>query len=149
MQVDDSEKNLVTKEDALSRIAVLTGGRSAEELVFGTCTSGASNDIEKATRIARSMVTRCGMSSQFDMIALETASDNYLGGDSELICSSETAAVIDKEVNSIIASAHRKALGIISDNINKLHELAALLLEKETISGDEFMAVLDSEKRDD
>lgn len=149
MQVDDSEKNLVTKEDALSRIAVLTGGRSAEELVFGTCTSGASNDIEKATRIARSMVTRCGMSSQFDMIALETASDNYLGGDSELICSSETAALIDKEVNSIIASAHRKALGIISDNINKLHELAALLLEKETISGDEFMAVLDSEKRDD
>lgn len=142
MQVDDGEKNLVTKEDALSRIAVLTGGRSAEELVFGTCTSGASNDIEKATKIARSMVTRCGMSSQFDMIALETFSDKYLGGDSELICSSETAAIIDKEVNSIIASAHQKALDILSRNKEKLHELAELLLEKETISGDEFMTVM-------
>lgn len=142
MQLDDDEKSLVTKEDALSRIAVLTGGRSAEELVFGTCTSGASNDIEKATKIARSMVTRCGMSSQFDMIALETSSDKYLGGDSELICSSETAAIIDKEVNSIIASAHQKALDILSRNKEKLHELAALLLEKETISGDEFMTVM-------
>lgn len=149
MQVDEDEKHLVTKEDALARIAVLTGGRSAEELIFGTCTSGASNDIEKATKLARSMVTRCGMSSQFDMIALETASDKYLGGDASLACSSETAAIIDKEVNSIIASAHRRAMDILSENADKLHEIAELLLEKETISGDEFMAVLDSKKRDD
>ena len=142
LQLDDDEKNLVTKEEALSRIAVLTGGRSAEEIVFGTCTSGASNDIEKATRIARSMVTRCGMSSRFDMIALETSSDKYLGGHSELICSSETAAFIDKEVNGIIASAHQKAIDILSRNKEKLHKLAELLLEKETISGDEFMTFM-------
>ena len=106
MQVDEDEKFLLSKDEALAKLATLTGGRSAEELVFNTCTSGASNDIEKATQLARAMVTRYGMSSSFDMIALETVSNKYLGGDASLVCSPETAAKIDEEVNNIVKKAH-------------------------------------------
>ena len=146
MQVDEGEKFLMTKEEALARISTLTGGRSAEEIIFNTCTSGASNDIEKATQLARAMVTRYGMSSIFDMIALETVNNQYLGGDASLACSPETAARIDDEVNRIVKNAHAKAVQILSDNIDKLHELAHYLLEKETITGEEFMAILKPEK---
>ena len=145
MQVDEDEKFLLTKEEALARIATFTGGRSAEELVFNTCTSGASNDIEQATKIARAMVTRFGMSNTFDMIALETVTNQYLGGDTSLACSAETAAKIDTEVNDIVRKAHQKAQQILKDNIDKLHELSAFLLEKETITGEEFMVILNKE----
>lgn len=145
MQVDENEKFLLSKEEALSKIATLTGGRSAEELIFNTCTSGASNDIEQATKLARAMVTRYGMSSKFDMIALETVNNRYLGGDASLVCSPETAAKIDDEVNSIVRNAHTKAVQILSDNIGKLHEIARFLLERETITGEEFMAILHKE----
>ena len=142
MQVDEGEKFLMSKEEALARIATLTGGRSAEELIFNTCTTGASNDIEKATKIARSMVTSYGMSDKFDMVALETVNNQYLGGDTTLACSPETSAQIDIEVNNIIKTAHAKAIRILSENSSKLHELAGFLLEKETITGEEFMAIL-------
>ena len=142
MQVDEGEKFLMSKEEALARIATLTGGRSAEELIFNTCTTGASNDIEKATKIARSMVTSYGMSDKFDMVALETVNNQYLGGDTSLACSPETSAQIDIEVNNIIKTAHAKAIQILSENSAKLHELAGFLLEKETITGEEFMAIL-------
>ncbi len=142
MQVDEDEKFLMSKEEALGKIATLTGGRSAEELIFNTCTTGASNDIEKATKLARAMVTRYGMSSKFDMMALETVNNQYLGGDSSLICSPETAAKIDEEVASIVRNAHTKAVQILTENIGKLHEIARFLLEKETITGEEFMAIL-------
>ena len=143
MQVDENERFLLSKEEALAKIAVLTGGRSAEELVFNTCTTGAANDIEKATKLARAMVTRYGMSERFDMTALETLNNRYLGGDTTLVCSAETAAMVDEEVNNIIRSSHEKALKILSDNREKLHELAQYLLERETITGEEFMAILD------
>ncbi|WP_295081314.1 ATP-dependent zinc metalloprotease FtsH [Ruminococcus sp.] len=146
MQVDEDEKFLLSKEEALSKIATLTGGRSAEELVFNTCTSGASNDIEKATQIARAMVTRYGMSSSFDMVALETVNNKYLGGDASLVCSPETAAKVDEEVNNIVKSAHVKALKILSENSEKLHELARFLLDRETITGEEFMKILQAEE---
>ena len=142
MQVDEGEKFLMTKEEALARIATLTGGRSAEEVVFHSCTSGASNDIEQATKLARAMVTRYGMSEGFDMMALETVTNRYLGGDPALACSAETAAKIDDEVNAIIKNSHEKAVNILTENIEKLHELARFLLEKETITGDEFMEIL-------
>ncbi|MCD8188343.1 MAG: ATP-dependent zinc metalloprotease FtsH [Ruminococcus sp.] len=145
MQVDEGEKVLLTKEEALARIATLTGGRSAEELVFNSCTSGASNDIEQATRLARAMVTRYGMSGSFDMIALETISNQYLGGDTSLTCSPETASKIDDEVNNIVKLQHEKAIRILSENMDKLHKLARYLLEKETITGEEFMKILNSE----
>lgn len=145
MQVDEEEKFLMSKEEAMSRIAVLTGGRSAEELVFTTCTSGASNDIEKATKLARAMVTRYGMSNSFDMMALETITNQYLGGDASLACSAETASKIDDEVNNIIKTAHTEASRILTENIDKLHELAKYLLEKETITGEEFMNILNNE----
>ncbi len=145
MQVDEGEKFLMTKDEALARIATLTGGRSAEELIFNTCTSGASNDIEQATKLARAMVTRYGMSSSFDMIALETVGSKYLGGDTSLACSPETAAKIDEEVGAIVRKSHEKALSILSENVTKLHELAHFLLEKETITGEEFMAILGKE----
>ena len=135
-------RDRLSKEEALAKIATLTGGRSAEELIFGSVTSGASNDIEQATKLARSMVTRLGMSETFDMTALETVSNQYLGGDAALACSAETATKIDKEVVEIIRTAHEKAIGILKDNMDKLHELAKYLLEKETITGDEFMAIL-------
>ena len=142
MQTPEADTVLLSKEEALAKIATLTGGRSAEELIFGSVTSGASNDIEQATKLARSMVTRLGMSETFDMTALETVSNQYLGGDAALACSAETATKIDKEVVEIIRTAHEKAIGILKDNIDKLHELAKYLLEKETITGDEFMAIL-------
>lgn len=142
MQIDEGEKFLMTKDEALARIAVLTGGRSAEEIIFHSCTSGASNDIEQATKIARAMITRYGMSSKFDMIALETVANQYLGGDTSLACSVETATQIDEEVNDIIKKSHEKAKSILTENIDKLHELAKFLLEKETISGEEFMNIL-------
>lgn len=142
MQVDEEESNLMSKEEAFNRIATLTGGRSAEEIIFGTFTTGASNDIEKATKIARAMVTRYGMSGEFDMMALETVGSQYLGGDNQLTCGPETAAKIDTEVLALIRSAHQKATQILTDNLDKLHELAAYLLEKETITGEEFMEIL-------
>ncbi|MFQ7727108.1 MAG: ATP-dependent zinc metalloprotease FtsH [Ruthenibacterium lactatiformans] len=142
MQTPEADMVLLSKEEALAKIATLTGGRSAEELIFGSVTSGASNDIEQATKLARSMVTRLGMSETFDMTALETVSNQYLGGDAALACSAETATKIDKEVVEIIRTAHEKAIGILKDNMDKLHELAKYLLEKETITGDEFMAIL-------
>ena len=142
MQVDDTERALLSKEEAFNKIATFTGGRAAEELIFGTFTSGASNDIEQATKLARSMVTRLGMSKEFDMMALETVDNQYLGGDASLACSPETSAKIDEEVLALIKSAHEKAIGILKDNIDKLHELAHYLLEKETITGGEFMTIL-------
>ncbi len=145
MQVPEEDTNLLSKEEALNKIATYTGGRAAEELIFGSFTSGASNDIEQATRLARSMVTRLGMSSEFDMMALETVSNQYLGGDASLTCSAETAARIDAEVLSIIKTAHQKALDILTENQDKLHRLAAFLLERETITGEEFMEILNEE----
>ncbi len=142
MQVDDGDKFLMTKEEALARITVLTGGRAAEELIFGTCTSGASNDIEKATQIARAMVTRFGMSEKFGMMALETMNDRYLGGNASLICSQETAYQIDNEVKEIIHQCYEKAYNILRQNTGKLCELTDHLLEKETLSGIEFMSII-------
>ncbi|RBP41621.1 ATP-dependent zinc metalloprotease FtsH [Garciella nitratireducens] len=142
MQVEQEEKTLLSKEQAFNKIATLTGGRAAEELIFGSYTSGASNDIEQATKIARAMVTRFGMSKSFDMMALETVNNPYLGGDTSLLCSSETAAKIDQEVLDIIKNAHEKAIEILKENQQKLYELAHYLLEKETITGEEFMKIL-------
>ncbi len=145
MQVDEDERVLMSREEAFNKIATLTGGRAAEELIFSSITTGASNDIEQATRIARAMVTRYGMSENFDMMALETVSNPYLGGDTALACSSETASRVDAEVLATIRRAHEKASSILKDNGAKLHELAAYLLEKETITGEEFMEILDRE----
>ena len=143
MQVEEDERVLLSREDAMTQLATLTGGRTAEELVFGSVTSGASNDIEKATRLARAMITRYGMSQHFDMVALETVSNQYLGGDASLACSEETATQIDAEVNQTIRTAHETARKILSENMDALHRLAAYLLEKETITGEEFMKILD------
>lgn len=144
MQIDEGEKFLMTKEEALAKITVLTGGRAAEELIFGTCTSGASNDIEKATKLARSMITRFGMSENFGMVALETVNDRYLGGDTFLACSQKTAYMIDNEVKKLIKICHEKAMNILSEKIDKLHELSEFLLERETIGGDKFIEILES-----
>ena len=144
LQVAENENVLMTKEEAINKITTYTGGRAAEELVFETSTSGAANDIEQATKIARAMVTRLGMSETFGMMGLETISNVYLGGDPSMTCSSETAAKIDDEVLDIIKNAHEKAINILKDNIDKLHELASYLIEKETISGDEFINILSS-----
>ena len=145
MQTPDTDQVLLSKEEALAKIATLTGGRSAEELVFGSVTSGASNDIEQATKLARSMVTRLGMSDKFGMTALETVSNQYLGGDAALACSETTSAEIDKEVMAIISAAHEKARAILRENSGKLHEIAKFLLEKETITGEEFMRILNAD----
>lgn len=142
MQVEEGEKVLMTKEQALDKIATYMGGRAAEEIVFNSITSGASNDIEQATKIGRAMVTRFGMSEKFDMMALETVNNQYLGGDASLIVSAETAAKIDEEVLQIIKTCHKRALDILEENKEKLHELAKYLLEKETITGEEFMTIL-------
>lgn len=144
MQLAENENVLLTKDEAFNRIATYTGGRAAEELVFGTSTSGAANDIEQATKMARAMVTRLGMSQNFDMMALETEANRYLGGDTTLACSAETAAQVDAEVLAIIKKAHEKAISILKESMDKLHEIAALLVEKETITGDEFMGLLTS-----
>ena len=142
MQVDEQEHLLMTRQEALAKITTLTGGRAAEELVFGSGSSGATNDIEQATKIARTMITRFGMSAQFDMMALETVTNQYLGGDTALICSPETAARVDQEVLSIIKECHGKAAALLGQEVEKLHQLAAFLLEKETITGEEFMTFL-------
>ena len=145
MQIAEEESLLMSKEEAFNKITTYTGGRAAEELIFNTGTSGAANDIEQATKIARAMVTRLGMSENFGMMALETISNPYLTGDASMTCSSETAAKIDKEVLNIIKSAQEKAKSILKENIDKLHEIADYLLEKETISGEEFMRMLNKE----
>ena len=142
MQVEEEETVLLTKEEALNKIATYTGGRAAEEVIFGSITSGASNDIEQATKLARAMVTRLGMSDKFGMMALETVTNQYLGGDSSLACSPETSSLIDKEVQSIITECHDKARNILEENKEKLIELSKYLLEKETITGVEFMEIL-------
>lgn len=142
MQVEQGEKVLMSREEALEQITTLMGGRSAEEIVFDTVTSGASNDIEQATKIARNMVTRFGMSKEFDMMALETVNNQYLGGDNSLLVSTNTSARIDEEILKIIKSSHCKAIKILEENKEKLHELAKYLLEKETITGEEFMNIL-------
>ena len=142
MQVDEGEHLLMSKEELFNRIVTLTGGRSAEEIVFNTITTGASNDIEQATKLARAMVTRYGMSDKYDMVALETVNNAYLGGDTSLACSSDTAADIDKEVLAIVRAAHEKARKLISDNMETMKEASGYLIEKETITGDEFMAIV-------
>ena len=142
MQVEEEERVLMSKEDLLNQIITLTGGRSAEEVVFNSITSGASNDIEKATSTGRAMITRFGMSDSFDMMELETVNNPYLGNDTSLVCSADSAAQVDKEVCEIIRSAHQKALQILRDNRDVMDKLAAYLLEKETITGEEFMEIL-------
>ena len=142
MQVDDEDRLLMSREQILDKITTFCGGRAAEQLIFGRITSGASNDIEQATKLARAMVTRLGMSDTFGMMALETQSGQYLSGDANLVCSDQTAARIDVEVKQIIAQCYERAMQILTDNKEKLHELAKILLEKETITGIEFMAVL-------
>lgn len=142
MQVDSEEKNLISKEDAKQRLAILCGGRAAEEVVFNSITTGASNDIEKATEIARSMVTRYGMSNEFGMMALQTGGNTYLGHSGESTVSPETARLVDIEVRDMIKEAHKKATEILLENREKMDELAKFLLEKETITGKEFMEIL-------
>ena len=142
MQVDTQEKVLMTKEELFNKIVTLTGGRSAEEVVFSKVTSGASNDIEQATKLARAMITRFGMTDEFDMVALETVNNAYLSGDTSLACAPETAARIDSAVFEVVKEAHEEARRILMSNREKLDELAAYLLKKETITGDEFMAIL-------
>ena len=142
MQVDEGEHNLMTRDELLNKLATLTGGRAAEELIFGSITTGASNDIEQATKLARAMITRYGMSRKFDMVALETVTNQYLSGDTTLACSAETAAQIDEEVIATVKAAHEKAIKILQDNMDVLYRLAHHLLEKETITGDEFMSML-------
>ncbi len=142
MQVDEEERVLVTKEEAFNKIVTFTGGRAAEEIIFKTFTTGASNDIEQATKLARAMVTRYGMSRDFDMMALETVNNPYLSSDTSMSCSSETSGRIDEEVLNIIKTAHKKATDILNENIDKLYMLADYLIEKETITGEEFMEIL-------
>ena len=141
LQVDEGEKSLLSQEEILSKICVFTAGQAAEKLIFGSITTGASNDIEQATKLARGMVTRYGMGN-FGMVALETVQNQYLGGDSSLSCSETTAARIDEEIVAIVAEGRKKADQILKENEGKLHELASVLLEKETISGEEFMTIL-------
>ncbi|WP_300282485.1 ATP-dependent zinc metalloprotease FtsH [Peptacetobacter sp.] len=149
MQVEEGEKVLMSKEEAIDKITTFTGGRAAEEVIFNMCTSGASNDIEQATRIARAMITRFGMSDEFGMVALETLNNQYLGGDTSLACSDETSSKIDKEVIELVSNCHKKATQILEENIDKLHELAEYLLEKETITGEEFMNILNGKDNDE
>ena len=144
MQVDDGEHYLMSKEELENKIATFTGGRAAEELIFHSITTGASNDIEQATKIARAMISRYGMSEDFDMVAMETVSNQYLGGDSSLACSFETQTLLDKKVVELVRRQHEKALKILEDNIGKLHELAQYLYEHETITGEEFMKILET-----
>ena len=142
MQVETGDKYLMTKQEIENKIATFTGGRAAEEVVFGEITTGASNDIEQATKLARGMITRYGMSEEFDMVALETVTNQYLGGDASLACSAETQTRIDHQVVALVKKEHAKAIGILTENRAKLDELAKYLYEKETITGEEFMAIL-------
>lgn len=147
MQVEEGEKLLMTKEEAFNKIATLTGGRATEAVIFGSITTGASNDIEQATRLARAMITRYGMSDDFGMVALETVNNQYLGGDTSLACSAETAAKIDRDVVAMIGDAYKKAEAIIKENRTAMDALAAYLLEKETITGEEFMDILGKQEQ--
>ena len=144
MQVEDGNHYLMTKEEILNKIATLTGGRAAEEIVFGSVTTGASNDIEQATKLARAMITRYGMTRDFDMVAMEVQTNQYLGGDSSLTCSGETQTKIDEKVVEVVRSEHEKAAGILMENREKLDDLARYLYEKETITGEEFMNILNA-----
>ena len=145
MQVEEGNHYLMTKKEMENRIATFTGGRAAEEIVFGDVTTGASNDIEQATKMARAMITRYGMSSDFDMVALETVSNQYLGGDASLACSAETQKKIDEKVVALVRQQHEKAAGILLENREKLDELARYLYQKETITGEEFMKILNED----
>lgn len=145
MQVEAGERFLMSKEEALNKIATFTGGRAAEEFMFQSITTGASNDIEQATKIARAMVTRYGMSDQFGMVALETVNNQYLGGDTSMVCAPETAKAVDDEVIAIVKEQYQKALGILKSHAAKLNELSEYLLERETITGEEFMEILERE----
>ena len=142
MQVEENEHFLLTKEELENKIATFTGGRAAEALIFKQITTGASNDIEQATRLARAMITRYGMSEEFGMVAMEQLTNQYLGGDTSLICAQATAEKIDQQVIKIVAQAREKADRILRENEGKLHELAEYLLRKETITGQEFMDIL-------
>lgn len=144
MQVEQNDKYLMTKEEIENKIATYTGGRAAEEIVFGEITTGASNDIEQATKLARAMITRYGMTEEFDMVAMETVNNQYLGGDTSLSCSADTQKEIDKKVVELVKTEHEKAKQILTENRDKLDELAMYLYEKETITGDEFMAILNN-----
>ena len=142
MQVDEGNHYLMSQAELENKIATLTGGRSAEELVFHSVSTGASNDIEQATKLARSMITRYGMSKDFDMVAMETVTNQYLGGDTSLACSAETQAEIDRQVVALVKQQHAKAMKILEENRAKLDQLAQYLYEKETITGEEFMDIL-------
>ena len=145
MQVDEGDHTLMSKEEILNKIATFTGGRAAEELIFHSITTGASNDIEQATKLARAAVTRYGMTDDFDMVALETVNNAYLGGDASLACSQQTAAAVDAKVVEIVKAQHQKALSLLAENKRKLDEIAQYLYEKETISGEEFMRILNAQ----
>jgi len=145
MQVEQGDHTLMSRDELLNKIATLTGGRAAEELIFNSITTGASNDIEQATKLARAMVTRYGMTEDFDMVALETVNNAYLGGDASLACSEATSAKIDAKVVELVQTQHKKALQILADNRSKLDEIAQYLYEKETISGEEFMRILNAQ----
>ena len=147
MQVEQQDKNLMTKEELENKIATLTGGRAAEEVIFNEITTGASNDIEQATKLARAMITRYGMCEDFDMVAMETVTNQYLGGDTSLSCSADTQKEIDKKVVELVKQQHEKAIGILKANRRKLDELAQYLYEKETITGDEFMKILEKKEK--
>jgi len=142
MQVDEGNHYLLTKEEIEEKIATYTGGRAAEELASGSITTGASNDIEQATKLARAMITRYGMSRDFDMVAMETVTNQYLGGDTSLSCAAETQARIDEEVVELVKAQHQKALRILEENKEKLHELSRFLYQEETITGEQFMEIL-------
>lgn len=144
MQVDEGEHYLMSKEEIENKVATLTGGRAAEEVVFGSVTTGASNDIEQATKLARAMIARYGMSEEFDMVAMETVTNQYLGGDASLACSAQTQDRIDRQVVAVVKQQHEKARQILLDNRQKLDELARYLYEKETITGEEFMDILNA-----
>lgn len=148
MQVDQGERYLMSRDEALNKIATFTGGRAAEEVIFHSITTVASNDIEQATKIARAMVTRYGMTDEFDMVAMETVNNQYLGGDTSLMCSPETAKRIDEKVVQIVREQHEKAIHILKENETKLHEIAAYLLDKETITGEEFMEIFEKQSAD-
>ena len=148
MQVEADQRFLMSREEAFNKIVTLTGGRAAEELIFHSITTGASNDIEQATKIARAMVTRYGMTDEFDMVAMETVNNQYLGGDTSLTCSPETARMIDEQVVKIVRTQHEKALNILKENEDKLHEIAKYLLDKETITGEEFMEIYEKNDAD-
>ena len=147
MQVEEGEHFLMNKTEMENKIATFTGGRAAEELIFGEITTGASNDIEQASKFARAMITRYGMNEEFDMVAMESVSNQYLGGDSSLTCSMETQTLIDQKVVQLVKEQHQKAKKILEDNVMKLHEIAKFLYEHETITGEEFMEILNSDSQ--